>query len=230
MKNLNGDFYFCETCKEYWPSLHPESSSWFQHHRTCTLPEYTDWDNRLALFEERTPVGLMTGNEIPDDYECALHPLELLAYGGTVTSDLALELFVSLEPAPAQVPELTDEQKDAQLGAYTWCTVCKLYTLMRAQDSFKFRAKHGSCRSWGRVEEMLNDPAQRQAQEPEPSPIQQPIAVLGGLRMQEGKGSYALVYGTPKNVVQYGNEAPDGYASDCNPLEELAFAASFGVE
>ena len=81
------DFYLCETCRLFWPARHPEAAAWVSKHWTCTLPEYTGYDERMVTFAERIPVGLVSGNDIPEEYNCTLGDLELLAFGGDVQEE-----------------------------------------------------------------------------------------------------------------------------------------------
>ena len=81
------DFYLCEACKRFWPARHPHAAGWVSRHWNCSLPAYTDYESRMGAFEDRIPVGLVAGNDIPEAYACTLGDLELLAFGGETNDD-----------------------------------------------------------------------------------------------------------------------------------------------
>lgn len=197
------DFVFCECCRKYFPLHHPEALIWTNSHRLCTLPEYTDFESRMQSFEERTPIGLVQGNQIPDDYTCQLHDLELLAFGGVVNVP---EIEPEPEPKfqshvwswarPEPEEDLTDEAKDLLKGKYAFCNECQEYTVMAHRDSFAFRVKHGECK---RFVLTAPDPTL-------PTP----------------KNWSVSNYEAPEPVA-YGDEVPEGYTTKLGPMEELAY-------
>jgi hypothetical protein len=199
------DFVMCETCRMYFPLHHPDALSWTRQHQCCTLPEYTDFDNRMQSFEERTPVHLMQGNQIPDDYTCKLHDLELLAFGGVVNepepepeteSQYQAHVWTWTKPDVPTDSDLTDEAKDLLKGKYAFCNECCEYIAMAAQGSFAFRVQHAECRRF-----VLTAP--------DPT-------------VQTPKNWKLSTYEAPE-PVSYGDEVPDGYTTKMGPMEELAY-------
>ena len=79
-----GDLACCAVCREYFPVSHPGYVHWHQSHSRCALREWSSWENRMELFENRggKVLHLAWKNDIPDDYACRLGDLELLAFVG----------------------------------------------------------------------------------------------------------------------------------------------------